>query len=154
MRKKEIGILTSISISVFALCGCGEDSIKLGAESQWIAEDTDVFSFDLVEATSSQITTILINHSTETLCWGSYFALEKNVDGVWYELEVQLPEDTKMSWNSMQYTLDGEEEREIGYNLELFGELPEGEYRIVKEFSFEYPMEESWVAACEFVIDE
>ncbi len=154
MRKRKLKSLIGFLLALFLLCGCDEESIVLGAESQWVAVETDIFSFELVEATPEHIVANIINHSTETLCWGSYMALEKNVDGVWYELEAQPPEGTVLAWNCFQYMLESGAEREIGYNFEVFGGLPAGEYRIVKEFGYEKPSKEAWVVACEFTIEE
>ena len=133
---------------------CNRSAIILGEKSTYDVVAADGFSFYVTEVSEEYVEAELVNHSAETLCWGSGFALEKQEAGGWYNVEPQMPDGIKMVWNDILYLLDGGERMTLTFSLLYRGDLPQGKYRIVRQFSFEEQgnSEGDYVAA-EFFIE-
>ena len=94
---------------------------------------------------------------TGELMTGEPYRLITLVDETWKNVEeLPLPEGVDgRAWNSIGYPISKSETREFEINWEwMFGELPEGTYRLIKEFmdfrkTADYDTADYWV---EFVI--
>ncbi len=90
---------------------------------------------------------------TGTLETGDPYRLITLVDNTWKTAEeLPLPEGVDArAWNSIAYLLPMEDSREFAINWEwMFGELPAGTYRLIKEFmdfrmTADYDTFEYWV---------
>jgi len=93
------------------------------------------------------------NPTGEFLMTGEPYRLFTLVDGTWEVVEeLPLPEGVDgRAWNSIGYPISKGETREFEINWEwMFGELPSGTYRIIKEFmdyrkTGDYDTSEYWV---------
>lgn len=93
------------------------------------------------------------NPTGEFLMTGEPYRLFTLVDGTWEVVEeLPLPEGVDgRAWNSIGYPISKGETREFEINWEwMFGELPSGTYRIIKEFmdfrkTADYDTSEYWV---------
>lgn len=88
-------------------------------------------SMTITGQTADSITVQLQNDSGEEWCFGEYFSLEVCLDGTWYT----VPTTPEANWGfiSIAYMLTAGEHREMEYKLMSYGELPEGDYRLVVE---------------------
>lgn len=116
-----------------------------------ISEIEDV-SFYVTKHYTNAAEICIENHSDEILYYGEPFFIEKKIDGEWYSIK---PIEQIM-WFMILKNI------EVGSTLtyeivwdDYYGILPNGEYRIIKEFSlgdYDSPNEEIYLAA-EFTID-
>ena len=110
-----------------------------------------------VENVTSTGLTLVVTQSggepTGELQTGEAYRLITLVDGTWKTVEeLPLPEGVDgRAWNSIAYLLPKEETREFEINWNwIFGELPSGTYRLIKEFmdfrkTADYDTAEYWV---------
>ncbi len=80
---------------------------------------------------SSQVKGLLQNGTDYTLTFGEPSYLQRKVDGVWKD----VPFNGDVAWIAIAYILEPGESKEIALSLDLFLELEEGTYRLVKEVS-------------------
>lgn len=75
-----------------------------------------------------QIHAVYRNNGTEEWDFGEYYSLQASLDGEWYT----IPTTSEMNWGFIDigYMLESGGEWETTYNLEMYGELPAGLYRI------------------------
>lgn len=80
--------------------------------------------------TSKGATFILKNNTDEDYAYDPSYYLEKKEDNKWNEIVLEEP----LTWNSVIYTLKAREETEINidWSITNYGELKDGEYRLVK----------------------
>lgn len=80
--------------------------------------------------TSKGATFILKNNTDEEYAYEPSYYLEKKEDDKWNEIVLEEP----LTWNSVIYTLKAKEETEINVDWSItgYGELKNGEYRLVK----------------------
>lgn len=69
--------------------------------------------------------------SPDALRTTDWFSIEEEKGGEWLPVEKKL-EDTSVSWNSISYTISQDKEWTVDWEW-LYGELPAGSYRLVKE---------------------
>lgn len=79
---------------------------------------------------TSEITILIANNSGEEFTYGEYFSLQKQIDGQWYTIPVKAD---NVGFQDIAHILpDGESTSET-YNLDLYGTLEPGIYRLVVE---------------------
>lgn len=83
----------------------------------------------LKELKGNQITVNLSNSSKEELYYGEYWSLQVLLDDTWY----QIPVKENWGFNGIAYILPAGGEAEKTYDLKLYGDLPEGTYRLIVE---------------------
>ncbi len=88
------------------------------------AEGTEGVSMTAQEIGTSEITVLISNNSGEEFTYGEYFSLQKQIDGQWYTMPVRP--------DIAHILPDGESASET-YNLDIYGTLEPGMYRIVVE---------------------
>lgn len=140
-----------------------EESSKSATEEAPTASDYNDKGFPdwgltlSVENVTSTGLTLVVNQSggnpTGELMTGEPYRLFTLVDDTWEVVEeLPLPEGVDArAWNSIGYSIYKGETREFEINWEwMFGELPSGTYRIIKEFmdfrkTADYDTSEYWV---------
>ena len=80
--------------------------------------------------TSKGATFILKNNTDEDYAYEPSYYIEKKEDNKWNEIILKEP----LTWNSVIYTLKAGEETEmnVDWSITGYGELKDGEYRLVK----------------------
>ena len=79
---------------------------------------------------TSEITILIANNSGEEFTYGEYFSLQKQIDGQWYTMPVRAD---NVGFQDIAHILpDGESVSET-YNLDIYGTLELGMYRLVVE---------------------
>lgn len=144
---------------IFFICllmsGCND--MMIGEKSILEISDTNDFTLTVEEVSPIGIEIKISNNSPKTLFWGSWFVIEKKVNENWFEVIQLKMEDNgaKRSWTNTLAFLDSNETRIIEQQWENgYGELPKGDYRIIKDFFFdERNQDEKIYVACEFSIE-
>ena len=102
------------------------------SESPYAVNTTDGASMALVRASDTELTVSVENIDMTTLIYGEYYSVEILKDGVWYSLPYATEEN--VGFNSIGYELAKGESGEWTTDFEwLYGKLPAGQYRIVKD---------------------
>ena len=86
--------------------------------------------------TPSSANIVIKDTNSEPYVYGQWYAIEKQIDGKWYEL-TKLTND--FGFNEMGYKPN--EKNEVYFETKwdwLYGELNEGNYRIIKQANEKY----------------
>lgn len=83
----------------------------------------------LKERTAEKITVELTNHSNSEWMYGAAFSVQTLLDDNWYD--VPELDDLNYSFIEIAYVLPAEKAQEKTYDLSMYGDLPEGTYRLV-----------------------
>lgn len=96
-----------------------------------VEEAPEGIAMTLVEMEGKTITVLLSNQSGEEWYYGEYYHLEVQLDGSWY----QIPTDSTLEWgfHDIAMILPDGKTAEQTYNLEMYGTLPDGLYRLAAE---------------------
>lgn len=142
--KKHLALLLVLTL---ILCGTGcaaqpeQTPEQSGTPSIAVLPGTDTdlgITLTLKDITRSGATVVCTQSGGESigeLTTGSYFVVERlNKDNNWTEVE-QLKLDGELSWTAIAYLVNknGTTEWEVNWGW-LYGELPDGHYRIGKQF--------------------
>jgi len=97
------------------------------------AESPEGLTMTVEDIGTSGITVRIANNSGEEFSYGEYFSLQKQIDGQWYTIPVRAD---NVGFQDIAHILpDGESASET-YNLDLYGTLEPGIYRLVVETLF------------------
>ena len=133
-----------------------EMETSLGNESTLEISVTNDFTISAEKISPTGIEMKISNNSSQTLYWGSWFTVEKKENDVWYEVNLlELEDGAERVWTSELAFLDGNVTRNIEHQWENgYGALPKGDYRIVKDFFWDYrKQDEKIYVACEFTVE-
>ncbi len=101
--------------------------LKAGEQT---AEGPEGLTMTVEDIRTSEITVLITNNSGEEFTYGEYFSLQKQIDGQWYTIPVKAD---NVGFQDIAHILpDGESTSET-YNLDLYGTLEPGIYRLVVE---------------------
>lgn len=101
----------------------------LKADDQTV-EGPEGLTMTVEDIGTGEITVRIANNSGEEFSYGEYFSLQKQVDGQWYTIPVKAD---NVGFQDIAHILpDGESTSET-YNLDLYGTLEPGIYRLVVE---------------------
>lgn len=123
---------------------CGDYLEELEDRLQIIEEGDVSMSLKANTLTSSGATFVLKNNSDLEYVYGPDYTIEKRDGEDWKELNTVSGEP--LTWNTIAYILNPEEEIEINIDWSLaYGELGVGEYRLVKRTfeNIDRPIDES-----------
>ena len=85
---------------------------------------------DIEEIGTSDITVLITNNSGEEFSYGEYFSLQKQIDGQWYTMPVRAD---NIGFRDIAYILPNGKSASKTYNLDIYGTLEPGLYRLVVE---------------------
>ena len=137
------------TVSSVSAMPCGRYLAQDG--EQWIAahlqpagelKQPENITMELLSNEDGVMTVALTNSGGEEWVFGEYYALEVLLDGVWYS----VPPMPTNNWgfNDIAWLLAPGETREESCSLEMYGELPAGSYRLVKEgLSVEFSVQDN-----------
>ncbi|MDD4608437.1 MAG: hypothetical protein PHD10_04845 [Bacilli bacterium] len=147
-------LLCLILIGILCLSGCTNNSVSIGKKSKYIVSD-NLVSLKVKEGTltKSIATLILENYTDDDYLFGKPYAIEKEVNGIWYELNPIK----ELVFNLPAYSLKAKERIELEIDWEYgYGILSPGKYRIIKGVfpNLDIPIEEDDIIyiAAEFMI--
>lgn len=128
---KTILKLMLIGSLFLSLVGCTtNNSVSIGEKSKYAVSNNSI-SFKVKEGslTKSKATFILENLTDNDYSYGNPFSIEKEVNGIWYELKPIK----ELSFNLPAYNLNAKDSKEIEIDWEYaYGKLTPGKYRIIK----------------------
>ncbi len=106
------------------------NTIFLLKADEQTAESPEGLTMTVEDIGTSEITVRIANNSGEEFSYGEYFSLQKQIDGQWYTIPVR--EDNVGFQDIAHIFPDGESTSET-YNLDIYGTLEQGTYRLVVE---------------------
>ena len=108
----------------------GKYDLRYYSESETMGPERDGVSLS-VKSVKDNIVTVTIQNNTEAeFCYGTYFSLQKEIDGVWYTLPIAL---SNYGFTDIACILSPGNSTEETCDLTMYGELSDGHYRIEKE---------------------
>ena len=105
-------------------------SIFLLKADEQTEEGPEGLTMTVEDIGTSEITVRITNKSGEDFSYGEYFSLQKQIDGQWYTIPVRA--DNVGFQDIANILPDGESASET-YNLDIYGTLEPGVYRLVVE---------------------
>ena len=112
------GILGKTDIR-FLLPVDGESAVSPEGVSMTVTDFTDGTAVVCIE-----------NQSGGTITYGTAYALQKEIEGRWYALPLAV---TNIGFEEIAIILENQEQAEETCDLTIFGELEEGNYRLLKD---------------------
>lgn len=112
-------------------------------------------SLEIKEDTLSNkgLTVSVSNKSEQRLMFGSYYCVEKEIDGRWHQIPY-IEQEHDVAWNDIGYEVPKGSSYEFDINWEwLYGALKAGEYRIIKN-AVDYDNSTEYYFAVEFSLAE
>lgn len=124
-------ILAIILALVLLFSGCGAGNKSLGVSEEKIT-DTDIIKMKITEVTSEQIAIEITNESKSEIGYGEAYSIEFKKDGEWHILKPK----SEAAFIEIGYILEKESACTWGDKTSrIYGKLPEGEYRLLKDFT-------------------
>jgi len=116
---------------------------------------SDIVSIEIKDLTSTDMRIIIHDDSINKIAYGEDFYIEKVVDGHWEEIETT---GENYGFNAIAYYKDENGLLEMHQNWEhIYGSLPKGRYRIVKNVFFDSDIpvdkEDIFYISEEFIIE-
>ena len=117
--------LTAILFILMALlCGCAKESAYQPAGAENV-------TMTVSNVTPAGVTVVIQDDNREPFVYGEWFVIEREKDGVWYEVKTKI---TDHGFNEIGWLTDESGELTMTVNWEwLYGKLPAGQYRILKQ---------------------
>ena len=94
------------------------------------AEVPEGLTLTVEDIGTSEITVRITNNSGEEFSYGEYFSLQKQIDGQWYTVPVRAD---NVGFQDIAHILPNGESASETYNLDIYGTLEPGTYRLVVE---------------------
>ena len=94
------------------------------------AEVPEGLTLTVEDIGTSEITVRITNNSGEEFSYGEYFSLQKQIDGQWYTVPVRAD---NVGFQDIAHILPNGESASETYNLNIYGTLEPGTYRLVVE---------------------
>lgn len=101
-------------------------------------------TLELTESAAQTLTARFTNQTTQEWCYGNFYFLQVNLDGKWYD--IPATSGTNWAFNAIAYILPADGETSKTYTLSMYGDLPDGLYRIiVEELSDEFTVTDGMI---------
>lgn len=94
------------------------------------AEVPEGLTLTVEDIGTSEITVRITNNSGEEFSYGEYFSIQKQIDGQWYTVPVRAD---NVGFQDIAHILTNGESASETYNLNIYGTLEPGTYRLVVE---------------------
>ncbi len=94
------------------------------------AEVPEGLTLTVEDIGTSEITVRITNNSEEEFSYGEYFSIQKQIDGQWYTVPVRAD---NVGFQDIAHILPNGESASETYNLNIYGTLEPGTYRLVVE---------------------
>lgn len=152
--------VSAILILIIALmCGCAQQKKgQTNIPNDLIVDDYPDVSMSLTEITPVSASCILKNNSDTDLLYGEGYIIQECRDGEWYYRESASTDEYGhvITIPSIGHDLESGSVSTIEHFWKvIYGELPSGKYRIIKDF-FEHRANtfHEYYVSCEFEIKE
>ncbi len=101
-------------------------------EEKWVKLVGDV---ETINREVNSINFTVVNQSDKTALYGERVRLEVEVGGTWYQIDDMTNSSTEISWNALEYILESGQAENYNYGIDFYQPLPNGKYRILKEYN-------------------
>lgn len=108
----------------------GEYDLRYYQKAEEMCDTLDEVSISVESFDGSSVTLNIQNDSSEDFYYGTYYSLQKQIDGVWYRLPVKL---SNYGFTDIGMILNSHSSTQEQCDLTMYGKLEEGHYRIEKE---------------------
>lgn len=109
-----------------------EFDISKLSKSTYTLNDFAGVTMTLISTTDTELTVSIASDNKNTCIYGEYYSIEYLKDGTWYALPYVA--EGNVCFNDIGYELTKGDSRKWSTNFEwLYGKLPVGQYRIVKD---------------------
>lgn len=117
--------LTAILLVLMALlAGCAR-------QSAWQPTGAANVTMTVSDVTPAGATVTIRDSNPEPFVYGEWFVIEREKDGVWYEVKTKI---TNYGFNEIGWLTDEQGGLTMAVDWEwLYGKLPSGHYRILKQ---------------------
>lgn len=128
MKKWMVMIWPLLCVAVL-LAGCGNKSLYQPTEVENV-------SIRISDISSTGATVIIKDTNEKPYLYGEWYKIEKNIDGKWCELDTIID---NYGFHLIGYTPDYNGEVKFAVDWKwLYGKLPSGNYRILKQVDSQY----------------
>lgn len=107
----------------------GEYDVRFYSQAPEMGSEKDAVILSISAIEGNNVTVVINNNSSEDFVYGSYYSLQKEIEGTWYVLPHKL---SNYAFTDIAYIIPGGESREEVCDLTMYGELLDGHYRIEK----------------------
>ncbi len=125
--KKIVALLLVLLCCAVLFGGCSE-------ESAFKATEVENVSIRISDLSSTGATVIIKDVNDKPFEYGEWYKIEKEYDGEWHDVKTVIE---NYGFEDIAYLLDeNSETREMKFEIDwkwLYGELPSGTYRLLKE---------------------
>ena len=121
-------VLSLLLALLLSLCGCHKQE---ALTSDYVATDVKNVEIRIENISSAGATVTIKDTNPEPYVYGEWYEVDRKVDGKWYVVE---PVIEAYGFHDMGYLVD--ENCEVKFDIDwtwLYGELPAGTYRILKQ---------------------
>lgn len=115
---------------------CADVKVVQDKESTYNVTDIENVSISISDISLTGATIIIKDTNKNPYTYGQWYKIEKQINGKWYEVKTIIE---NYGFNSIGYLPDKNNEIKFIMNWEwLYGHLPLGSYRIIKEVGKQY----------------
>ena len=138
--KKFFAVVLTIFCVVILFTGCSK-------ESAYKPTEVENVSISISNVSSTGATVMIKDINKEPFVYGEWYKIEKEKDGEWYDVKTVI---SSYAFNDLGYLTDNTGEVKFTIDWEwLYGKLPSGNYRLLKEVASQYISIEFCVTATE-----
>ncbi len=143
--KKAVLMVLLCGFIFSGMFGCNKYEPLNKAVSSYTVTDVENVNADIYDVSPVGATVIIKDTNENPYVYGEWYKIEKEENGKWYDVETVIEE---YGFNEIGYSVNENNEVKFEINWEwLYGELPQGNYRILKEVNRQY-------IAVEFAVSE
>ena len=117
---------------LFIIAGCSKESIYKPSK----LENVDISISDI---SSTGATVTIKDRNENTYVYGEWYKIEREINGKWCEVRTVID---NYGFNDLGYLIDeNSENKEIKFDIDwewLYGKLPSGNYRLLKQVGSQY----------------
>ncbi len=126
--KKTVTALCLLLIFIFA--GCSE------SESAFKPTNVENVSISISDVSPTGATVTIKDTNEEPYVYGEWYKIEENKNGEWFDVETII---SSYGFTDIGYLTNANGEVKFSIDWKwLYGELPEGNYRLLKEVNRQY----------------
>lgn len=127
---KKYIILVLALVFVVAVCmGCSN-------QSSYHPTEVGNVSISISDASATGATVTIKDTNEESYTYGEWYEIEKERNGKWYKIKTAISE---YGFNDVGYLVNDNDELVLTVDWEwLYGKLPSGNYRLLKEVDSKY----------------
>ncbi len=92
---------------------------------------------DTINRDVNSINFAIVNKSDKTALYGARVRLEVELGGSWYQIDDMTIGSKEISWVGLEYILESGQVENYNYKIDFYQPLPNGKYRILKEYNLD-----------------